>query len=391
MNLQNDGGETFDRIGDIFERLEMDRRTDPVGTWAMNRDVHNDSDLREARDYINHAKSQKLVTAAELARRTGIKESAISAFCTDKWKGSKGTLYSTATMLAKAVTQLVKQRQADETKIGGFVYTRIARAIWDVVEYAIKRRMIGVFVIPAGCGKTMALDAIHDDKPGSLLVTVTGTRAARKPFLQSLSRALGLSESGRAEDLQDAVIERLRGSDRLVMVDEAHKLQVAALDTIREIWDAGKVPIILAGTPTFLQSLTSRRVGSLHAEILDQLSSRVGISRDLTDLATTTGGDPERLFTTEDIRKVFHRGGVRLTRDGEEFLCRLANTPGAGALRKCADLVQIVVDLYPKEPVTAARLRDALRMKLGTREAGFRLDVIDGAGEPAEVATAVGA
>lgn len=132
-------------------------------------------------------------------------------------------------------------------------------------------------------------------------------------------------------------------------------------------------------------------MGSLHAEILDQLSSRVGISRDLTDLATSGGGDPERLFTIEDIRKVFHRGGVRLTRDGEDFLCRLANTPGAGALRKCADLVQIVVDLYPKEPVTAARLRDALRMKLGTREAGFRLDVIDGAGEPAEAATAIGA
>lgn len=264
MNLQNDGGETFDRIDDIFERLEMDRRTDPVGTWSMNRDVRDDEDLREARDYINHAISQKLVTAAELARRTSIKESAISAFRNNKWKGSAGTHFSTATMLAKAVTQLVKQRQADETKIGGFVYTRIARAIWDVAEYAIKRRMIGVFVIPAGCGKTMALDAIYEDKPGSVLVTVTGTRAARKPFLQSLSRALGLSESGRAEDLQDAVIERLRGSDRLVMIDEAHKLQVAALDTIREIWDAAKVPIILAGTPTFLQSLTSRRVGSLH-------------------------------------------------------------------------------------------------------------------------------
>ncbi|MEE8170122.1 MAG: hypothetical protein V3T70_06200, partial [Phycisphaerae bacterium] len=101
---------------------------------------------------------------------------------------------------------------------------------------------------------------------------------------------------------------------------------------------------------------------------------RIGIRRDLTNLVNADSGGADRLFTREDIRKVFQRGHVRLTRDGVEFLFKLANTPAKGGLRKCRDLVQLVIDLYPNEQVSAERLWSAYALTGEPKESEFNID-----------------
>jgi hypothetical protein len=277
-------------------------------------------------------------------------------------------------MLVRALERVFEQRAAEETSVGGYVTTRFTEAVYSVCQYAIKRRRIGVIVAAAGAGKSMVLQAVQEDTPGSILITVRQRRATPKSFLQIWARELGLQEFGRAEDIQDRIMGCLTATDRLVLIDEAHKLTVATLDVIREIWDQVHCPIVMAGTPSFYQTLTSRRAGVAATELMDQLYSRMGIYRNLVTLQNPQTGDPEPLFTAEDIRKVFARGHVRLTKDGVDFLCKLANHPGAGCLRICADLVQMVVDLYPDRDVSAALLNAALTMRVGTAEAGFTLN-----------------
>jgi DNA transposition AAA+ family ATPase len=303
--------ETFDCIGDVYERpvddivarLEADARTHAIRSDIM--DVRSMEALKNARELVNNAIHDGLVSAATLSRRTGIKQSAISEFRNDAWKGKVGTLFSTASILAKAVDRIIQQKQADETRVDGFVKTSVAREVYGVASYVVKRRMIGVFVIPAGSGKTMALEQLRDEFPGSILVTVTKTRSTVKSFLQVVARALGLDECGRGEDIQDAIVGRLAGSDRLLMVDEAHKLQVGCLDVLREIWDEVKVPMLLGATPSFYKTMTSRRVGVLSSELMDQFYSRVGMYRDLSALAASDKGGGAVLFTREDIHKVY--------------------------------------------------------------------------------------
>ena len=363
--------ERFDHIGDIYERLTADGRVQPVGDELMN--VTTKDGLGQARELVNFVIREGVTTAADLSRRANIKQAAISAFRNDKWKGKAGTLLTTASQLARAVNAIIVQRRADETRIDGFVKTRVAEAIFSLVHYAVKRRLIGAFTIPAGSGKTITLQQVRDEIPGAIMLTVTRTRSTVKSFLQLWARGLGLDEVGRAEDIQDAVINVLIRSDRLVLIDEAHKLQVACLDVIREVADETKVPIVLAGTPSFYKTLTTRRVGTINSELMDQLYSRVGIFRNMTELANDETGGTEKLFTSGDIRKVFARGKVRLSRDGVDFLCRLANTPGTGALRVCRDLVQMVVDMYAGQEVTAARLQGALSMRAGTQDAFYQV------------------
>lgn len=68
-----------------------------------------------------------MVTAAELARRTGLKATAISTFINAKWKGSPGTEVQVANKLCRAIDVLLKQREAaDNRATEGYVATGLA-------------------------------------------------------------------------------------------------------------------------------------------------------------------------------------------------------------------------------------------------------------------------
>lgn len=70
----------FNHVSDIFERLDADARLQPVGDEAMN--VTSTEGLAKARAEVNAAISDRVVTAAELSRRTGIKQAATSSSTT---------------------------------------------------------------------------------------------------------------------------------------------------------------------------------------------------------------------------------------------------------------------------------------------------------------------
>ena len=95
----------FDHIDDIFDRMANDARRRQVAGEAL--EVTTEAGLQQARAIVNDAIKRDFVTAAELARRTGIKPAAISAFRNDKWKGKAGTLSTTASLLARSLERTV--------------------------------------------------------------------------------------------------------------------------------------------------------------------------------------------------------------------------------------------------------------------------------------------
>ncbi len=87
-------------------------------------------------------------------------------------------------------------------------------------------------------------------------------------------------------------------------------------------------------------------------------------------LAPSDTGVVQKLFTREDISRLFAGGVVRLSEDGVEFLCKLANTPGSGGIRACLDLAQKVIDFHASEVVTEELLRAVFAMTAGSRQYG---------------------
>jgi len=378
--------ERFEQYGDIFERLGMDARFQPVPDRLMN--VRSEEDLRDARDLINRLIHDGTVTAAELSRKTTIKASAISALRNDKWKGKRGTELSTASALCKALNAILRQKDMDAERVDGFIKTKIAEAIYYRANLVKSMRSMGVVVLPAGSGKTMALRALLDMEPGSILLTANVTRTSVRMFLQLWARALGRTEWGQSADVQDRIINALVRSDRLVMIDECHKLPIQVLDVIREIWDAAQVPLLMAATPTFIERMNSRRVGATTRELLDQLSSRVAFVKDFSELCQEDdGGKSGYLTTIDDVLRIFNRGKVRLSKDGARFMFELAHYPAGGGLRRCRmvfDMARVV--FRDERALTAEMLEYVVRDSFGIELATSVRDACGVAAERAKTA-----
>lgn len=361
----------FNRIEDIFDRLQGDARKNHLPEDVM--EVTTKDGLIAARQVVREAIASGLITQAGLCKRTGIKSTAINEFVNDKCsKWAAGTLATTAGMLARFINDLLREKEGKETEVGGFVNTRFAEEVFAIAQWIKKRNQIGAFIATAGMGKTMVLDAIVAETVGAIKVTCRNKASHGRPFLYLWCQALGLPyyQTSTAH-IQDHLIKKLNESKRLVCIDEAHKLKVETLDLIREIWDAVRIPIILAATPSLYQMMTTRRTGSVNSEIMDQIYSRVAIFRNLTSLENPETGASEPIVSVEDVRKMFVRSRVRIARDGLNFLCSLANYPGAGGYRTAHELVQMIVDIYPGEEITAELLKEAMRTRVGIREAGF--------------------
>src|SRR4030042_5052874 len=109
---------TYNSIYDVYDRMGLDAGGQPVKDDLM--DVRTEKDLALAREFVNRAIEQGNVSAAQLARRTGARAGAISAFRNDKWRGSIGTLHTLASDLCKAINAIQRQAQADATQSRGF-------------------------------------------------------------------------------------------------------------------------------------------------------------------------------------------------------------------------------------------------------------------------------
>ncbi|HUO07072.1 MAG TPA: AAA family ATPase [Phycisphaerae bacterium] len=254
-------------------------------------------------------------------------------------------------------------------KPAGFVKTGVAEQIYGIANWVRKTTSIGIVHGPPGCGKTMTLKAIRGEIPGSVFVSIDSSGKSVRSVLETLADGLrmgGLKLNG--SQLFRQIVGALKGTERLVMVDEVHKLcgraNDAALHVLRDIHDSTECPMLWAGNGSIADYiLKGYRDGH---DPLCQIYSRVAWWLNLTEIAEGGGdGGHSRLYTIEDIRRVFAASKVRLTSDAHGYLLSLANDPGMGCLRIARRLVEMAEVASKGNPVDAEFLRRIQRERLG--------------------------
>lgn len=121
----------------------------------------------------------------------------------------------------------------------------------------------------AGMGKTTALRHYAKQNPDVILLEVTMTYSP-SVVLKTIAKKVGVPVSGSLNDINEAILAKLSGSGRMIIVDEAENLSTRALEILRRLHDIAGVGLLLAGTKRLLVNLVGR-----HGE-LAQLHSRVG-------------------------------------------------------------------------------------------------------------------
>lgn len=222
---------------------------------------------------------------------------------------------------------------------GKFVQTRVATHINSVARLVIENHTMGLVFGPTGIGKTRCAQALYQTYVGSILLTVRFGAYHPKGLTTLLAQALGvrtvsvINESAKHLTQLERVLNKLEDTNRLIIVDEGHKLNDGALELLREIHDATRCPVLLLAT----KDLHDRIVRSATPDA-GQIRSRFDIDWPLTQGHDMhAGGKP--LFTIEEIRKLYQQTPIRLSADGANYLKDIANTLGYGSLRRCGILL----------------------------------------------------
>lgn len=202
-------------------------------------------------------------TQAALARLARISASSLNQIL-------KGTYATPPAPLLKKVESAM--RHADDTSqdVMAPVETSVYQLAVSACKMARKYRNFAVFTGFVGTGKTYAIKHYAANNPNTHLVEATPTMTPQS-LVKLLARVVaGYDGKGSIDDKFRAVVDALRNTDSLLIVDEAETLTPHQLHTLRRLRDLANVGIVLCGT----EHLTGL-IKPLHGQF-DQIRSRTG-------------------------------------------------------------------------------------------------------------------
>lgn len=249
------------------------------------------------------------------------------------------------------------ERRRQRTKPIGFYPTCVFDAVNALAQFAKSNARlpgsakngvaadpprIAVGWAPAGSGKTLAARALAAEDAASILIRVEARHGGDTALAKLIVASAGWRGRGRDSGLIAFTIDKLRDSGRLLIIDEAHRLQPSGCEFIRDLVDVCGIPVLLLATEEFYQRMTSVRTGG-GRKIYDQFSRRVGYVMNLLRGVDGKGGSSRPIYSIDEVRAIFKVQGVRLTTDATDYLQAVACTIGLGMLGLAANIFELAV------------------------------------------------
>lgn len=208
------------------------------------------------------------VSGSVLSRAAGISAGALSAYLSGKYTGNITNIESKLQAVLDRETE--KKAGAEHRVTPTFVETNSSRLFFEVARLCHLDGEFGVCYGDAGLGKTMSAWEYSRLYSDSILIEADVGYTPRV-VASKIFNLLCNGDRGTIDDMRDTIIDRLKGSGRLIIVDEAENLPHASLELLRRICDKSGVGLLLSGMPRLIGNLTGQR-GQFA-----QLYSRVGI------------------------------------------------------------------------------------------------------------------
>lgn len=189
-------------------------------------------------------------TQSAVARAIGISDSALSQWLAGNYKGDvKGLEHA-----IKGFLQRDEERGQSQKIELPFTMTSVAAKVFEAARMCHLDGDIGVVIGAAGTGKTTAVKEYALQNSDVVLIEADLGYSAKELF-REIHRKLGFDGVGSINQMKDDVIEKMKNSGRLIIVDEAEHLPVRALDLLRRINDKAGVGILFCGLKRFMDNL----------------------------------------------------------------------------------------------------------------------------------------
>lgn len=159
-----------------------------------------------------------------------------------------------------------------------FIQTSIVDDVFEAAKTCHVENEIGVCCGNAGLGKTFAVKKYAIDNPDVILIEADLGYTPRVLFSE-IHKKLGFDGCGTIHAMFIDIIDKLKSSGRLIIIDEAEHLPYKSLELLRRIYDKAQVGILLVGMPRLIMNLKGEK------RQYAQLYSRVGIAVRLNPLS----------------------------------------------------------------------------------------------------------
>lgn len=218
------------------------------------------------------------LTQSELSQLTGVNKARISRWLNNKYTGDNEAIEADVRRWLES-RQAAAELESQMPAAPDWVETASARAVRSALSFAQMAEAVSVVYGGAGVGKTLTIRQYREESPNVWLVTATPATSSTGALLKRIAQALGMRTTGTVDTLETALIERMRDTRGLLVIDEAQHLTHRALDAVRSIHDAADVGLALVGNEVVYSQLTggNRAVG--FAQLFSRVAKRVRLAR----------------------------------------------------------------------------------------------------------------
>lgn len=293
--------------------------------------------FNEMRDKLHEYMRLSGKTQAVIAKELDYSVAAVSQFLNDKYTGDNAEF-------AARVSQLLNMGAVRETlaKSPDFC-PELSNTKNMLAQIGIAHATNDILLLygPAGCGKTTACTYYADNHKGTVLVEADATTNSPRAVLSLIAEEVGENSRGTTTIIMQTLVKFFKGSNKLLIIDEAQHLTEKTFDTIRALNDKAGIGIVYSGNPSILKNMFG-----CHQEQFDQVFSRIGYHC-----------KPDNDYSFEDIKQIFRN--YNIDKDCLKYLLKTAKKKGG--LRVMIKLYKLAANIANtfQQPLSVEILEDA--------------------------------
>lgn len=331
---------------DVNAALNMDLNgiqdpASPKGYAATSGEY--DEDLHARFLLFKDQSGRSLNTIAGMINRSA---AAVSQYANKKYAGS-------IPELERDIVNLLRREEELEFFSGPRVFckTQASTLMWEVLQYCDQKQKMGAALAPSGTGKTETCKEYKRQNRATVFITADITTRSPSNILRRLiSRVGGVGRRSSISELLHGLIDKLRDSRRLVIIDDAHFLKWEAFELVRKIHDCARVGVVYVGQEMLYEQMRGQ---DNRAYLFDQIFSRIAIKRDKFGILK------------KDVQAVVGSIINGLDKDCMEYL--FIRAKGKGRYRYVTNLLDVAIEMHNQygQPISLQLLQEAERFLLG--------------------------
>ena len=129
--------------------------------------------------------------------------------------------------------QNIRKAEPFRANLQGYIPTSISEAAYKMIRYCQLEKGIVVIDGDAGIGKTKAAAKFLQDNPTTTIyLKASPSTSTLRSLMKMIARALKLTETLRTDELSVSIQEKLKQTDKIIIIDEAQNIKFSALEEI---------------------------------------------------------------------------------------------------------------------------------------------------------------